>query len=295
MCRMIHAEIYKLFRTRTFKVLCIVAVILAIISIGTSKIMSSEDFFRSSLKGMPKNQQDQYIEQLQKINNPSDSKVVIGNIGMRNPSKDIFHPTARELFYGSFGSGVIEILLSVLIASIVAGEYSSGTIKNMLAYGKRREYYYISKLIAISIGFVIILGIMVTVTTVGSTILYGWGVPFDINQALQLLKIFIAASIVGLGIISFIMLLSTLIKSNGITIILGVVIFSLLPTIISFLYGKYTWFDKIYESTLPYNWALVTSVHAVNSDILKAIAVGIITLLLTLSAGIFVLKSQDIK
>ncbi|AJA47116.1 ABC-2 family transporter protein [Clostridium pasteurianum DSM 525 = ATCC 6013] len=295
MCRMIHAEIYKLFRTRTFKVLCIVAVILAIISIGTSKIMSSEDFFRSSLKGMPKNQQDQYIEQLQKINNPSDSKVVIGNIGMRNPSKDIFHPTARELFYGSFGSGVIEILLSVLIASIVAGEYSSGTIKNMLAYGKRREYYYISKLIAISIGFVIILGIMVTVTTVGSTILYGWGVPFDINQALQLLKIFIATSIVGLGIISFIMLLSTLIKSNGITIILGVVIFSLLPTIISFLYGKYTWFDKIYESTLPYNWALVTSVHAVNSDILKAIAVGIITLLLTLSAGIFVLKSQDIK
>lgn len=295
MLRLIHAEIYKLFRTRTFKVLCVVAILLAVVSIGSAKLLSSKDFFRSSLKGMSPQQQDQYIEQLQKMNNQSDSKVAVGNLGIHNSSKDMFHPTARELFYGSFGSGVIEILLAVLIGAIVASEYSSGTIKNILAYGKKREYYYTSKLIAISVGFIIILGIMVTVNTVGSAMLFGWGAPFDISQALQILKVFIAAIIVGLGTISLLMLLSTLVKSNGTTIILGVVVFAILPTVVSFLYGRYTWFDKVYESTVSYNWALATSINAANTDILKAMAVGIITLLVASIAGIAIFKNQDIK
>lgn len=295
MPRLIHAEIYKLFKTRTFTVLCVVAILLSLLSIGTAKMMSSKDFIKSSLKGMSEQQQEQYIDQLQKMNSQSASKVAVGSIGIHYYSKDMFHPTAKEIFYGSFGNGVMEILLAVLIGAVAASEYSSGTIKNILAYGKKREYYYISKLIAISVGFAILLGIMVTVTTVGSTIIFGWGVPFDIAQALQILKVFIAATIVGLGLISLLMLLSTLVKSNGTTIVLGIIIFSILPTVISFLYGRYTWFDKVYESTVSYNWALATFIHATNSDILKTMAVGIITLLVAGTAGIVVFKNQDIK
>lgn len=295
MLRLIHAEIYKLFRTRTFKVLCVISLVLALLFIGLTKLASSEDFIKSSLKGMSEQQQEQYMDQLKQMNTQANSKVTPGNIGIHYVSKDMFHPTASEIFYSSFGSGVLEILLAVLIGAVAAKEYSSGTIKNILAYGKKREYYYISKLIAISVGFVIILGIIVSVTTIGSTILFDWGVPFDITQASQIIKVFIAATIVGLGTISLIMLLATLVKSNGTTILLGVVIFSILPAIISFLYGKYTWFDKIYESTVSYNWALATSINATNSDLLKAITVGIVTLLIASAAGIAVFKKQDIK
>lgn len=295
MLRLIHAEIYKLFRTRTFKVLCLVSLLLALLVIGLTKLTSSEDFIKNSLKGMSQQQQEQYINQLKDMNSQATSKVTLGSIGLHYNGKDMFHPTAREIFYGSFGSGVMEILLAVLVGAVVATEYSSGTIKNILAYGKKREHYYISKLIAISIGFVILLGIMVTVSTVGSTILFGWGVPFDLAQALQIIKVFIAATIVGLGTISLLMLLATLVKSNGTIILLGVVVFSILPAVISFLYGRYTWFDKIYESTVSYNWTLATFIHSTNSDILKTMAVGIITLLIASAAGIAVFKKQDIK
>lgn len=295
MLRLIHAEIYKLFRTRTFKVLCLVSLLLALLVIGLTKLTSSEDFIKNSLKGMSQQQQEQYINQLKDMNSQATSKVTLGSIGLHYNGKDMFYPTAREIFYGSFGSGVMEILLAVLVGAVVATEYSSGTIKNILAYGKKREHYYISKLIAISIGFVILLGIMVTVSTVGSTILFGWGVPFDLAQALQIIKVFIAATIVGLGTISLLMLLATLVKSNGTIILLGVVVFSILPAVISFLYGRYTWFDKIYESTVSYNWTLATFIHSTNSDILKTMAVGIITLLIASAAGIAVFKKQDIK
>jgi ABC-2 type transport system permease protein len=218
-----------------------------------------------------------------------------GNVGLRVNYKDIYHPTAREVFYGSFGNGVMEILMAVLVGALVAAEYSSCTIKNMLAYGKRREYYYISKFIAISVGLVIIFSIIVAISTVGSAILFGWGVPFGFNQAVNILKVFLAAIAVGMGTISLLMLLATLVKSNGSTIGIGIVVLTLLPTIFAFLYGKYTWLDKIYESTLPYNWALATAIRTSNWDVLKAAAIGIIILLIAGAWGIMVLKKQDIK
>lgn len=295
MCRLIYAETYKLFKNRAFKVLCIVAVISALVFIGTAKLTSSEDFLKSSLKGMSQQQQEQFIEALRKNSTSPDSKVSLGNIGIRASFKDMFHPTAREIFYSSFGSGVIEILLSVLIASVIAREYSSGTIKNIIAYGKKREHYYISKLIAASIGFIIILGIMVCLTTIIGTIIFGWGVPFDMNQILEMLKVFIAALIVGLGTISIMTLIATLVKSNGTTIILGIFIFSILPTILYFFYGKFSWFNKMYESIPSYNWALATSIYATNNDIVKTICSGIITLIIFSALGIFIFKKQDIK
>ena len=44
MYRLIKAEIFKLFKNKTFKVLCIVAIILSIITIVMTSIMT-EDFF----------------------------------------------------------------------------------------------------------------------------------------------------------------------------------------------------------------------------------------------------------
>lgn len=296
MLRLVKAEIYILFKTRAFRVLCVIAVILGLLLVGLSRMASSEDFLKSSLTGMSEEQQDQYIESIQNSNN-GDSPIVQpgGGMGFILNSKDIFHPTAKELFHSSFGAGAMEILMAVLIGAMVAGEYSSGTIKNILAYGKKREYYYISKLLACTVGFAVILGIMVTLATVICSFMYGWGEPFTITQAVELVKVFAGAIAVGMGIISILMLLATLVKSNGSTIGIGIVVMAVLPTIISFLYGKYTWFDKIYESTTSYNWALVTSVRAANGDVLKAAAVGLITMLIATAGGITIFKRQDIK
>jgi ABC-2 type transport system permease protein len=295
MLRLINAEVYILFKSRTFKVLCVIAIMLSLLLVGLSKLMSTEDFIKSNLKDMTPEQQEQYIKQLESSNNENAPKVNIGNIGFRGDNKDISHPTAKEIFHGSFGSGLIEILMAVLIGAMVAREYSSGTIKNILAYGKRREHYYISKLIAITVGLIVILGIMVALTTVVCTRMYGWGEPFNIYQLLHISKVFVVAIIVGMAINSFLMLLATTVKSNGTTIGIGIVGLVLLPTIIASLYGKYDWFDKIYEATTTYNWALATSVRATNGDLLKAVIISLLAVIIATAGGIMIFKKQDIK
>lgn len=295
MLRLINAEIYILLKSRVFKILCIVAIALALILVGVSKLVSSEDFIKSSLKGMSPQQQEQFIDQLQSLSGENAPIVQPGGMGLRVSSKDMFHPTSKEVFHGSFGSGIIEILMAVLIGAMVASEYSLGTIKNILAYGKKREYYYISKLISISVGLVIILGIMVTLATIICSFIFGWGEPFDFAQLSHILKVFAAASIVGIAIISLLMFLATLLKSNGSTIVIGIVLFTILPTIVSFLYGRYSWFDKIFEATPSYNWALATAVRANNGDLLKAVIISLITILIATAGGIMIFKKQDIK
>lgn len=295
MLRLIKAELFKLFKTKSFMVLCIIAVLIACMTIGVTKLMSSEDFLRSSLKGMTQEQQDQYIKQLQVSSNSGDDVVTPGGMGVHIPTKNLFKPTAKETFYGAFGSGVIEIFLAVLAGAIVAKEYSSGTIKNTLAYGNRREYYYISKLISISTALVILLALMVAVATVVNTFIFGWGETFTFYSFINIIKVFISATLVGMATASLMMLLATIFKSNGSTIGIGICIFVVLPTFVSFLYGKFHWFDKIYKCTVNYNWALATSIKASNGDVFKAAMVGIITTIIALIAGIAVFKKQDIK
>lgn len=297
MLRLIKAEIYVLFKTRTFKVLCIIGLLLAMMLLGLTKLISSEDFIRSSLKGMSPEQQEQQIDALRNVgSSETDSVVTPGSgLGFHMQAKDVFNPTAKEIFYSSFGAGTIEMLMAVLIGAMVAKEYSTGTIKNILAYGKRREHYYISKLIACTIGLTVILAVMVITATLGGTILFGWGEALSISQVFELLVTFLGAVAIGMGIISVLMLIATLVKSSGATIGIGIVLMAILPTIISFLYGKFAWFDKIYESSLSYNWALTTNIRATNGDILKAALIGLITLLITSAAGIILFKKQDIK
>jgi ABC-2 type transport system permease protein len=295
MLRLINAEIYILFKSRTFKVLCVIAIMIALISVGMTKLISSEDFLKNSLKGMAPEQQEQFIKQLESSSGENAPLVQPGSLGVHTNSKDMFHPTGKEIFHGSFGAGIIEILMAVLIGAMVASEYSLGTIKNILAYGKKREQYYISKLIAITLGLIVILGIIVTLTTVVSAFMFGWGEHFNIPQLLHILEVFGAAVIVGMALNSLLMLLATLVKSNGSTIGIGIVIFVLLPIIFSFLYGNYHWFDKIYEATTTYNWALATSIKSTNGDILKAVVTSLITLVIASTGGIMIFKKQDIR
>ncbi|WP_461204756.1 ABC transporter permease subunit [Clostridium sp. DL1XJH146] len=299
MLRLLRAEIYKLFRNRAFIILCIIALGFGILNFGMTKLVSSEDFIRSSLSNMSEEEKDVAIEQLKlatEVGTTEDTTIITpGRIGSTAQVKDIFNPKAKESFHSGFGQGTIEILLTILIAALVAKEYSSGTIKNMLAYGKKRRDYYLSKFLASSIGAVILLGITVFSNLILSSLVFPWGGAFDFYEFIYIVKIFGTALIVVMAMISLMMLLASILKSSGATIGIGISIFVLLPTVIAFLYGRYTWFDKIFESTVSYNYALATAAYSTNNDIIKAITISLITIIISLIAGISIFNKQDIK
>ena len=293
MLKAIQAELYKLFKNRTFRVLIFVTVLLSSMTI----VMCSsvfEQILSDSLENLPEDQKQIFMEQMTSISE-SDEIVTPGQLGVHLEAKDIMNPTAIEVYHASFGSGVIETLIGILVAALMAKEYSQGTIKNFLAYGKKREEFYLAKFIAIVVGVAIILEIITILPTIASTIMNGWGQAFEFSQLLGMIKTFIASLIASSAVGALSMVIATLVKSNGATIGITVAIFIGVPTFAGFLYGIYPWFDRVYEVLPFYNSALATSIKAGNGDLLRSVVIALVTIIISLLAGIRIFKAQDIK
>ena len=293
MLKAIQAELYKLFKNRTFKVLICVAVLLSTLTV----VMCSsvfEKILNDSLGNMPQDQKEVLMEQLTSMSE-SEAIVTPGQLGIELQAKDRMNPTSIEVYHASFGSGVIEIIIGILVGALIAKEYSQGTIKNFLAYGKRREEFYLAKFVSMVIAVTIILAVMTILPTIVVTLMNGWGQAFEISQLLGMIKTFVASVIAGSAVAALAMIIATLVKSNGATIGITVAIFIGIPTLAGFLYGIYPWFDRVYEVLPFYNSALATSIKAGNGDLLRSVIISLVTIAISLFVGIKIFKSQDIK
>ena len=293
MLKAIQAELYKLFKNRTFKVLICVAVLLSTLTV----VMCSsvfEKILNDSLGNMPQDQKEVLMEQLTSMSE-SEAIVTPGQLGIQLQAKDMMNPTSIEVYHASFGSGVIEIIIGILVGALIAKEYSQGTIKNFLAYGKRREEFYLAKFVSMVIAVTIILAVMTILPTLVVTLMNGWGKAFEISQLLGMIKTFVASVIAGSAVAALAMIIATLVKSNGATIGITVAIFIGIPTLAGFLYGIYPWFDRVYEVLPFYNSALATSIKAGNGDLLRSVIISLVTIAISLFVGIKIFKSQDIK
>ena len=293
MLKAIQAELYKLFKNRTFKVLICVAVLLSTLTV----VMCSsvfEKILNDSLGNMPQDQKEVLMEQLTSMSE-SEAIVTPGQLGIQLQAKDMMNPTSIEVYHASFGSGVIEIIIGILVGALIAKEYSQGTIKNFLAYGKRREEFYLAKFVSMVIAVTIILAVMTILPTIVVTLMNGWGQAFEISQLLGMIKTFVASVIAGSAVAALAMIIATLVKSNGATIGITVAIFIGIPTLARFLYGIYPLFDRVYEVLPFYNSALATSIKAGNGDLLRSVIISLVTIAISLFVGIKIFKSQDIK
>ena len=293
MLKAIQAELYKLFKNRTFKVLICVAVLLSTLTV----VMCSsvfEKILNDSLGNMPQDQKEVLMEQLTSMSE-SEAIVTPGQLGIQLQAKDMMNPTSIEVYHASFGSGVIEIIIGISVGALIAKEYSQGTIKNFLAYGKRREEFYLAKFVSMVIAVTIILAVMTILPTIVVTLMNGWGKAFEISQLLGMIKTFVASVIAGSAVAALAMIIAALVKSNGATIGITVAIFIGIPTLAGFLYGIYPWFDRVYEVLPFYNSALATSIKAGNGDLLRSVIISLVTIAISLFVGIKIFKSQDIK
>ena len=293
MLKAIQAELYKLFKNRTFRVLVVVGILLSTLT----RVMCSavfDNILNDSLGDMPQEQKDALMQQMTSMSD-SDAIVTPGELGIQLQAKDMMNPTSIEVYHASFGSGIMEILIGILVAALIAKEYSQGTIKNFLAYGKRREEFYLAKFVAMIVGIAIISAVMTILPTIVVTIMNGWGESFEFSQVLGMIKTFVVSVVASSAVAAIAMVIATLVKSNGATIGITVAIFIGVPTFGGFLYGIYTWFDRVYEVLPFYNSALATSIKAGNGDLLRSLLIALVTIAISLFAGIRIFKAQDIK
>lgn len=284
MFRMIKAELFKLYKNKTFRVLCIISLVFSVLMIVTTT-----DFFMNmieeEMKVFSPEQQAEILKQA-----TSQEIVSPGNIGF-NMS---MYRTPLDIFYSSFGSGFMEILIGVLVGGFLSKEYSEGTMKNVLAYGKSRMSFYLAKFFTLVVAIFVLTLVLVGVSTIGACILHGWD-GFQIADLGKMIFSFLASVIASSAVAAIVMIIAALVKGNGATIGITIMIFVLIPSIIGFLYGRYPSFDAFYEVLPFYNNAVATSQIAEVNDLVKSIFISLVTILGSLAIGINIFKKQDIK
>lgn len=293
MLRLVKAELFKLFKNKTFRVLCVVSILLSVMMFILSTPFM-ENIMMDSLGDLSEVEKQQVLQTMG-AREDDEQLVRPGSIGVQLTAKDPMNPTAIEIYHSSFGAGLSEILIGILIAAFLAKEYTEGTIKNTLAYGKKRSEFYIAKFLALIIGIATILASLTLVSTIGSTIINGWGEAFELSQLVNIAGTFIAAVIANASVASILMIVAITVKSNGATIGITAGIFILVPMLLSFIYGIYPTFDKIYKLTPFYNTALATSVYATSGDLMRSIMIALATIAVCLLLGTKIFKVQDIK
>lgn len=290
MLRLLKAELFKLFKNKTFIVLCLICLLLA----GVMSFLSTDiasNMLQDSLAAMPQEQ----AAMLKDAMAGGGSIVTPGQMGFHLAAKNPFSPTAIEIFHAAFGNGVIEVLIAILMSGILVREYTQGTIKNTLAYGKKRRDFYLAKFFAAVLGVSILLLILTVIPTIACTILKGWGVEFEFSQILLLIATFLSGVVTTSSVVAIIMIIAILTQSNAAVIGAGVGLFTLVPNLIGFLYGKYDWFDKVFEITPFYTVAASTSVYATNSDLINVVVIAAVTIIIALFIGIRTFEKQDVK
>lgn len=286
MGRIIKSELFKLFKNKTFIILCCVC-----IGFGGLTSFFATDISTNMMKEVMGELTETEMEMLEKSKEQNQELVAPGAMGIQLEAKNLSEPTTEEIFYSSFGSGLIEILIGILISGILIKEYMQGTIKNTIAYGVNRRRFYIAKFISIFIGTAILTAILTGIPLIVSSILNGFGEASMIEVFMTYLVVLICAGSVG----AIMMIIAILTKSTVAIVGIAVGGFMLAPNLIGALYGKFEWFDRLFELTPYYTLNSTTSIYAESGDKLFAVVVAVITTIIALAIGSKIFEKQDIK
>ncbi|MBZ2174293.1 ABC transporter permease [Schnuerera sp. xch1] len=252
MLNLLRADLYKLRRSKSFYIcLAIIALVVAYIIID----------FKSSAH---------MKEQL-------------------NPST--FHWIYMLFEEQAFLPYFIPALQAIFITMLITGEYSTGTIKDSVSLGFSHTKVYMSKLITVSIGTILMLLVAIFTTGITSIFVFGIYGSFSIYDLMLLIRMLIIQDLLYTAHGSIFLMIAFLIKNIGSTMAVSLLLSLVIVPPLSTLVENSDW-GRIF---LIMNFSPTALPHPQAVDIRVAIAVALSYLILCSGIGWFTFKKQDIK
>ena len=280
MYHILKAEIGKLFRSRTFLICCIIAVVMSVITLASYEMMS-EVYTPEVVENF--NQQT-----------ATDSGVSV-QVSEGLDFSFLKNLSGISVLEMSFSGNVLTTLLAVLVSIFVCSEFSGGAIKNIASRGFSRTKIYTAKYIVCVIGGIILSIVVLLTTFLGGTLLWGvgetggdftsnlltfLGIQFLLNAALTGLMVFVSMAVRNTG---------GSIAINVCIILFASMIFSLVDLVINSEKIKVAdyWIGNIIVN--------ISSLSIPSELLEKGLIVGILTIVVTYIAGATQFKLADIK
>lgn len=258
MNNLLRSEFYKLRCSKALKVIMIIAVCTYIISAFITNLMSNG--------------------------------LLLDNAEMPLFSFPLIGGNAPYMVMGDFDS--ITLFMGIFASVFIAGEFSKGTIKNILAVGKSRFEVYCAKLLTlVFVGIFLVLSSTVTYT-IFFTFLFGFGKDITAEYIISLFKLFCLESLFFSAYAGVFTLIAISVRNiaGAVGASIGAILIPNIMQQLTLLMDLPEWVPQIF--LIPYMEALSTlEVNVSYGDIL--VALGII--LCTTGIGMMNFSKADIK
>ncbi len=261
MLNSIHAEFYKLKKTRGFKVILLINIILYV-AIGFLMCMSA-DMIPSDLP----------------------DGVIITKTDIVLNAYDNFYTALSQVQSNA-------ILLACFIGLFIGGDFSNRTIGLAITSGQTRMTMLISKIIAIMFGAFLILIVVPIVMMTILSLMNGFGVIFTVEIFKEMLWNLILYILINLAIASIFVWVAYLFQSMGITIGVCFGGFILYNILASLPLGE-TWMDIM--SFTPLHYANDISIIQTSDDVIRAILASALTFLVATGLSYITLLRTELK
>lgn len=184
----------------------------------------------------------------------------------------------------------ISVFQSMFITMFITNEYSTGTIKDSVSLGFSRIKIYMSKLITVSLGSIVMMIVAIFFTEITSIFVFGIYGFFSMYDLLLLVRMFLIQGLLYTAYGSIFLMIAFLIKNIGGTMAFSI-FFSLIIGSLGSVVGNSYWGRIL----LLMNFSPNAVPHPQVMDVKIAIAVALFYLTLCSTIGGLIFKKQDIK
>ncbi|MCM0648933.1 ABC transporter permease [Clostridium swellfunianum] len=205
-------------------------------------------------------------------------------------SPSTFHWTYMMFKEKSFLPYFMPVFQAIFITMLITSEYSTGTIKDSVSLGFSRMKIYMSKLITVSVGSILMMLAAFITTGITSILVFGIYGSFSMYDLLLFIRMFLIQSLLYTAYASVFLMIAFLIKNIGGTMAFSI-FFSLILGSLSSIFGN----GYLGRVMLLMNFSPTAMPNPQAVDIRIAIAVALSYLILCFSIGGFTFKNQDIK
>lgn len=266
MIRLLRADFYRLFKSKSFYICTIIAMVLvsgsAFLMEWSYRMMASSPDLSVSAAGAYSIFQDGITYGLQ-------------------------------VFYG--GNSLLYI--AIITAIFVTSEFAFGTMKNAVSKGFPKQQIYLSKVITMTASTFILIFMMFVAATISATIISGKIGAFTWTFAGQILVMMVVELILHAAITSVFVMIANTVRNNGGVIAINIIgVMTIAPSL--YIALELLFKNKIRFSLygIQYNMFLFAqNIAPPSGDILRAIVVGLSFLVVTTALGIYAFNKMDIK
>jgi ABC-2 type transport system permease protein len=184
----------------------------------------------------------------------------------------------------------LPVFQAIFITMLITNEYSTGTIKDSVSLGFDRTKTYTSKLIAVSVGSILMMLVAIFTTAITSIFVFGIYGSFLMYDLQLLVRMFLIQVLLYTAYGSVFLMIAFLIKNIG-----GTMAFSIFFSLILGSLGSVVGNSYLGRILLLMNFPPTAVPNPQAVDIRIAIAVALAYLILCFGIGGFTFKKQDIK